>query len=128
MSVLLVTSEGELVSPGRILTATAGPYRGRRLRFVDIHHDAERIVCHLLHPSVRHARVILHPSHFGLELRRELTRMARTFNRLHHTWQHVDEWLWAGAFALVPLAIFEAFHGGEATREFLLSVMGREGH
>lgn len=119
----LATESGEIIAPGAILHAVMGPYKGRAFRFLDIHDDRERIIVafHGAHPF-RHQRVTLHPSAFSLFLREEITRLRAALNRCHHLWQRVDEGLIMGALALIPLALFEAYHGGEVTRHVLESI------
>ena len=121
----LITTTGETVPLGRVLTAAHGPYKGRRFRLVDFHADGERLRVHLLHPHpFRHAPLVLHPSVFLLEIRREVTRVRHALNALHHTWQRVDEWLLAGFAALIPLAFFEHYHWAES----ITAALGFGGH
>ena len=110
----LITETGELVLPGHVLTAVAGPHAGRRFRFAGIHADGKRVLVHHTSPHpFRNARTVLHPSVFACILREEVTRLKHLVNLCHHTWQRLDEWLLAGAVALVPLAFFEQYHLAE---------------
>lgn len=108
MSVLLMTMAGQAIAPGSMITAVRGPHQGRHFRFVDVHDDGEQLVVHHMYPHpFRHARAVVHPHVFGLQLKEELTRLGHALNVTHHVWQRIDEWLLAGAFALIPLGIVE---------------------
>jgi hypothetical protein len=121
----LVTDTGETVRSGTVLIAVVGPHTGRRFRFVDIHESGERVLVRHAHGhTFRNALAVLHPSVFACEIHQELTRLRRTLNLCHHTWQKVDEGLVMGALALVPLALFEAYGGGEKAHELLASLLG----
>lgn len=119
----LATEHGEVVPQGAILRAVIGTHTGRYFRFVDVHEDGQRIVVrhHGAHPF-RHSLAVLHPMIFGCVLEQEIAHLRAFFNRCHHAWQRIEDGLWMGALALVPLALFEAYHGGEMTRHLLESL------
>lgn len=104
----LVTTAGDVVPLHATLTAINGPHTGRRFRFAGLHADGERVVMHHLNPHpFRNAVVLLHPAVFGCVLRTEVTRVRHFLNLCCHVVSRVDEWLWAGAFALLPLSMVD---------------------
>lgn len=121
----LVLTDGTPVTLGHFHLMVDGPHKGTWWRIEELFHDGSE---HKVRASYRHragrVRRVFHPSVFGLMVQEELTRMRLVVNRLHHAWQKIDEGLIMGVLALVPLAVFEAYHGGEATREFLASILG----
>jgi hypothetical protein len=122
----LVTPEGTVVVLGRHhVRAVQGRHAGTWWRIDDLFLDGSE---HMVRASRKHTVGREHrtfpPAIFGLIVREEITRMRAFLNRLHHTRQSVDEGLIMGTLALLPLAVFEAYHGGEVTREFLASILG----
>lgn len=122
----LVTAEGTVIVLGRHhALATQGRHTGTWWRIDDLFHDGRD---HMVRASQKHAVGRVHrtfpPAVFGLTVQEELSRMRAALNRLHHVRQSVDEGLIMGTLALLPLAVFEAYHGAEHTREFLLSILG----
>lgn len=122
----LVTTEGIAVSL-RVHHAVveSGPFRGTVWRIDELFHDGTD---HCVRASRKHragrVRGVFHPSVFGLMVQEEFTRIRRVVNRLQHMLRTVDEGLIMGTLALLPLAAFEAYHGGEVTREFLTHLLG----
>lgn len=119
----LMTSDGQIVLPGAMLCAKEGPHAGTHWRLDRVFHNG---VTHVLRCTRLHkiGRVVehFHPSVFGLSLV-QITRWFQITRRdLAHAWHKVDEWLFAGIFALIPLAIFEAYHGGDVMRSVIESV------
>lgn len=121
----LVTTDGTVVTLGRTtLPIHFGSHAGEWWRLDEIFHDGTQhmLRCSRLHRGKVRVRKVFAPVHFALEVMEEITHMRALVNRVHHTWQKIDEGLIMGVLALVPLALFEAFHGGEATRHLLESL------
>lgn len=117
---ILLNSNGETVTLPTVLPALNGPHKGHHFRL-------EAIV---MRDGVHHVRatrplrggrhvVHAHPSVFGLIVQEVISAMRHALNTLYHWWQRVDDGLFMGALALIPLAVFEAYHGGEATRHLI---------
>lgn len=109
----LVNSDGRVMSEGCIVHVTSGPNTGRAYRFegVYIHGDTHHVK--VTRKSTHgHFRSVewLHPSVLGCEVHRKLTRAEAAKLRCHALWARIDDWFWAGTFALIPLAVFEHFH------------------
>lgn len=122
----LVTPEGITVYLGRhYAMIEKGREKGTWWRLDELFHDGTE---HRVRASRRHAAGRVHrtfpPAAFGLIVREELTRLRLLLNRLHHLWQTIDEGVVMGTLALVPLALFEAYHGGEVTREVIHYLFG----
>lgn len=116
----LVTSDGTIVLPGAMLHAQQGPHAGTHWRLAKVWHDGVR---HLLRCTrlTRVGRAVMdfHPSVFGLNVI-EVSRWWRVGSAdIVRWWHKIDDGLFMGALALIPLALFEAFHGGEVTRHWL---------
>jgi hypothetical protein len=104
------------INCGEILHAQTGPTAGRAWRFEGI---AERpIGAHHVHVSRSGGKLgrihrEYHPGVFGCEIKIDVTWRQRTKNRVQRMRTKIDDYLMAGAFALVPLALFEHFHLAE---------------
>ena len=125
----LMTPDGQIVLPGAMLCAKEGPHAGTHWRLEKIFHNG---VTHLLRVTRLHkvGRVVehFHPSVFGLSMV-EITQWWRvTRHDLAHAWHKVDEWLFAGIFALIPLAIFEHYHLAEPITSALTGWFTGGGH
>jgi hypothetical protein len=117
---IILASTGEEITLGRHVHAIAGPYKGTLWRLDEIrpHEGGHRV--HVSRRTPVGRRVAQCPLEwFDLRLEEIITGFRHALSHLHHGWQRADEWLWAGVFALIPLALFEAFHGGEATRQLI---------
>jgi hypothetical protein len=122
----LVTPEGITVCLGRhYAMVEKGREKGTWWRLDELFHDGteHRVRASRKHPAGRVHRTFP-PAIFGLVVREEYTRVRLIINRLHHVWQKIDEGVYMGALALIPLAFFEAYHGGEVTRQLLTYLFG----
>lgn len=115
-NLLLVTRTGQEIEKGSKLHATSGAVAGTVWRY---EHIAERPDgAHHVHVSrcggkLGRVHRELHPSVFGLEIKIHITFVKHTANVVRHVRSKIDDYLMAGAFALVPLALYEHFHWGE---------------
>lgn len=121
----IVTPDGTVVLPGTMLHAVKGAHAGTHWRLERLIHNG---VTHMLRCTRTHrvGRVIMdfHPSVFGLTVIRVARFFRMSVDDLRAFWHRVDDGLFMGALALIPLALFEAFHGGEVTRHILESWFG----
>lgn len=70
-----------------------------------------------------------HPSVFGLDVRVSLTWERRAVSRARHAVHKIDDYLLAGAFAIIPLAFFEHYQmAGTITEAVTLGLLGDGGH
>lgn len=117
----VVTPEGDVVLPGAMLHAQRGPHAGTHWRLEQIVHNG---VCHMLRVSrlVRgalRARMDIHPDVFGVTVL-ELTKWFQITRRdLVAFWHKIEDGLFMGFLALIPLGVYDAIHGGERFREVL---------
>lgn len=120
---ITLASTGVAVVPGRMIQAITGPYAGSWWRLDDVQ---KADGCHVAHVSRSHRvgrhRMICPAEIFGLVVQDVVAWYRHAINVLHDVRRKVDDGLILGILALVPLAIFEAFHGGEATRQLLESL------
>jgi len=132
---LISLTTGEIVSAGSVLHIVSGPNTGRAYRF-------ERVYCHTdgtprVHVTRTapgrgcHFRAHFHlaPERFGCKLEEEITRGRHAFNTCRHVVGKVDDYLLAGLFAVIPLAVFENFHlADDITSVITLGMLGGGGH
>lgn len=116
----LVSADGTVVMPGTMVHAVTGPHAGTHWRLEKVHHNGETHVlrCSRLLRSMR-VRMDFHPSVFGLHMIEIKAWYKIGKADLRRFWGKIDEGVIMGALALVPLAVFEAFHGAEHFREFI---------
>jgi hypothetical protein len=110
-----------------MLHAVNGPHAGTHWRLEILHHNGTHHVlrCSALRHTMR-VRMDFHPAVFGLNVI-EVSQWYRiTRHDLIRCWRRIDEGLYMGALALIPLAAFEAFHGGEHARALIMSLLGGE--
>lgn len=119
---IILASTGAELMPGRSrVRALTGPHTGQWFTLHEVHsHKGE----HHVHVSRRtHAgRQHLHHcalSMFGLVVEEIVSLVRHVVNTLVHMRRKIDDGVILGALALIPLALFEAFHGGEWTRHLL---------
>lgn len=120
----LLTPEGISVTLGRHYSLVEqGPHKGTWWRLDELFHDGTQhmVRCSRKHRAGRVRRVFA-PAVFGLTVHEELTRFKHAFNLVIHARRKVDDGIILGALALIPLALFEAFHGGEATRHLIEAI------
>lgn len=69
-----------------------------------------------------------HPHAFGLEIKIDITWQRHALNTGRHVFSKIDDYLWAGAFAIIPLAFFEHFHwADEITSVVTFGMIGSGG-
>lgn len=100
--------------------ALSGPHKGQWFTLAGVESDRGT---HTVHAS-RRTRVGMHhvrcaPDVFGLIVEEIVSLSRHALSTLVHVRRKIDDGLLLGALALVPLALFEAFHGGEVTRHLL---------
>lgn len=121
MHITLVTT-GDVVPLGRSIQAVTGPYAGMWWRLDDVRRS-DGDTPHVVHVSrltrIGRHRMVASPGMFGLVIREAVTLWRHVCHLLTVTRRKVDDGLILGALALIPLALFEAFHGGETTRALL---------
>lgn len=113
---LISNVTGLEINCGDILHAQIGPTAGRAWRFEGIAERPDGV--HHVHVSrsgwqFGRIRREYHPGVFGCEIKIDITWLQRTKNCAHRVRAKIDDYLMAGAFALVPLALFEHFHLAE---------------
>lgn len=113
--------------PGSTLHMQSGSAAGRAWRFEHIveRPDGNHHV-HVTRLSGKLGRTPrqYHPDVFGCDITIDITWRQSVRNAAHHAWTKVDDYLLAGAFALVPLAFFEQYHLAET----ITSALGFGGH
>ncbi|MCX5605979.1 hypothetical protein OOK29_48560 [Streptomyces phaeochromogenes] len=124
---LVSRATGQEVTPGSTLHMQSGSAAGRAWRFEHIveRPDGNHHV-HVTRLSGKLGRTPrqYHPDVFGCDITIEITWRQSVRNAAHHAWTKVDDYLLAGAFALVPLAFFEQYHLAET----ITSALGFGGH
>lgn len=111
----LINSEGVIIAQGSIVHVVAGPNLGRAYRFESILPYGKRGTYRVrvsrksVHAHFRSVE-FLPPNALGCKVERPLTRRERMWSACCTVWAKVDDWFWAGTFALIPLAVFEHFH------------------
>ncbi|MGW5657178.1 hypothetical protein [Streptomyces humi] len=118
---------GEEIPRGRTLHGQIGRAAGQVWRYDRITLSADGV--HLVKVSrcggkLGRIRAHFHPSYFGCEISVEITWRTNLKHSAVRTWAKVDDYLWAGFFALVPLAFFEHYHWSE----FIISILGMDDH
>lgn len=107
---LISSTTGEEITTAAMLTHVSDRTRWR----------FEAITCRtdgrIIHVSRYERRVSgrvhahFHPDAFGVRVEVTLTRVQVVTHHARRVWLRVDDWVWAGVIALVPLAFFERFH------------------
>lgn len=122
---IILASTGSELTLGRSrVRALSGPHTGQWFTLNSVHsHKGE----HHLHVSRRTRAGVHHLPHcapevFGVIVEEIVNLYRHALNTLAHMRRKVDDGIILGALALVPLAVFEAFHGGEVTRHLLESM------
>lgn len=122
----LVTPDGSIVLPGAMLHAVKGTHAGTHWRL-------ERVISHGVGHLLRCTRLVrkvgrvvehFHPSVFGLDVI-EVTQWFRiTRHDLARFWRKIDDGLFMGLLALIPLAFFEGMNGSEHAHALLSALFG----
>ena len=120
----IATADGQNVQLRRTcIVAKIGPHAGRCFRIDDVvKRDGQHVVrATRKHATGRHMITVL-PEVFGLIIREieEITR--RVINRVRRTWMKIDEGLYMGTLALIPLAYFEHYEMADKIVEILHSI------
>lgn len=107
----IATTDGQTVRLRQtVLTAQSGPHAGQSFRIDDvIKHGRDHLVkATRKHRTGRHSIKVL-ADVFNLVITEieELTRKIK--NRVVRTWTKIDEGLYMGTLALIPLAYFEHY-------------------
>lgn len=122
---ITLVSTGEFVPIGRSVQAVTGPYAGQWWRLDDVRKTE---TCHVVHVSrltrIGRHRMVAPAEVFGLVVREAVTLWRHVCHLLVVVRRKVDDGLILGALALIPLALFEAFHGGETARHMLMEWLG----
>jgi len=118
---ITLASTGAEITLGRTcVRAVSGPHTGSWWRVDEIRSvkGVHRVYASRRTRAGRQKRFFA-PEIFGL-LVEELTTWTRhALNVACHVRRKFDDGIILGALALVPLALFEAFHGGEYTRHLI---------
>lgn len=117
---ITLASTGMDVPLGRSVQAVKGPYAGTWWRLDDVRKaNGQHLICASRTHRVGRHRITVAPDMFGLVIE-EIVRFARhCLNTLHAVRVKIDDGIILGFLALIPLALFEAFHGGEWTRHII---------
>ncbi|MFE5369231.1 hypothetical protein [Streptomyces mirabilis] len=110
---LVSRTTGEEINCGETLHMTSGPSAGRAWRFEHIAEkpDGKHHV-HVSRCGGKLGRIHreYHPGVFGCEIKIDITWRMHVSNSARHMRSKIDDYLMAGAFALIPLALYEHFH------------------
>lgn len=122
---ITLAGTGEPVELGRTVQATTGPYRGTWWVLVDVHRtdSGHRVVASRPHRVGRHV-IRVAPAVFGLIIDEVISWGRHALNTLNVWRQTMGSGVAMGLLALIPLALYEAIHGGELTRHILLRLLG----
>lgn len=139
----LINSEGQTVAYSSIVHVTSGPYQGRAYRYEGVvtvsvrsrthsHGHAHRVkVTRKATQGHFRAVTMLAPETLGCKVHVPMSRCERIRLTCCNWVRKVDDYMWAGAFALIPLALFEHFHmSGKIAEVISLGVLssGTGGH
>jgi hypothetical protein len=133
MTVHLINSEGERLSVGCIVHVTTGPTIGRAYRYEGVHVFGKTHRVKVTRKSpYGHFRSVewVHPTMLGCRVECPRTLNQRCHDAVLTTWHRVDDWIMAGVFALIPLAMFEHFHMADNITEAITlgMITGGGGH
>lgn len=118
----LINKEGQTVARGTIIHVMNGATLGRAYRFEGVVTVSVRSRNHLHGHTHRikatrkatqgHFRAVemLAPESIGCRVHVPMSRTERMRLTCCHWVTKIDDYMWAGAFALIPLALFEHFH------------------
>jgi hypothetical protein len=122
----ITTNDGQAVQLHRThLVAQHGPHAGRTFRIDDIVHEGGRhlVVATRKHNSrIRHTVKVL-PEIFGIVIN-EIEEIGRqVWTAIKWVWLKVDEGLYMGTAALIPLAYFEHYDLATKIVEFFNTIV-----
>jgi len=118
----LINAQDQEVQPGMRLRVVEGKESGQAWTFshvVEHPVDGHRVHVTRRHPRMGHVHREFHPRLFGLHVVIDMTWRQSARVRVHHIRTKVDDYILAGIFALIPLAVFEQFHLSEHMFEIL---------
>ncbi|MDQ1033581.1 MULTISPECIES: hypothetical protein [Streptomyces] len=118
----LVNSEtGAEIAQGALLHMASGPSAGQAWRFERLmpHPDGHRVHVTRTHPRMGRVHREFHPRIFGAQVEIDVRWYREVGHAAHHAWAKGSDYLLAGLFALVPLALFEHFHWAGKIAEVL---------
>lgn len=123
MAQLTLAATGQVLIPGMRIQAVTGSHTGTWWRLDAVVHNGREYVVRVFRRVGRLVQNAAFPLHvFGLTYD-EMVIWWRTPGRTCRIIIHkIDEWLMAGLFALIPLAVFESCHGAERFSEWLHSL------
>src|SRR6266581_8256956 len=120
----LTTSTGTTVQLPRMSQAISGPHKGSWWRLDKI---VKRDSLHHMSASRKHKigrhKITVLPEIFGLRVHETMNVIKDIMCRVRKFWRKIDEGLYMGALALIPLAYFEQYHGAEWITEVIRSVI-----
>lgn len=130
---LINPTTGQTIMPGTKIHTVPG---GEAWHFAKIvHHPSgeHRVHCTKIVKGSkgRHFRGHreFHPHAFGLEIKIDITWQRHVVNSGKHVFAKIDDYLWAGLFAIIPLAFFEHFHmADDITSVVTFGMIGTGGH
>lgn len=123
----LTTSTGSAVVLPRMAQAQSGPHMGTWWRLDEIvrRDNAHHVRASRKHTIGRHKITVL-PEIFGLRVRETLNVIKGIARRALNFWRKIDEGLYMGALALIPLAYFERYDGAEWITETINKIVDGE--
>ena len=122
----LVTPDGTVILPGSMLHATEGVHAGTHCRLERLYHNGVTHVLRCTRYVHRLGRVVmdLHPHVFGLSVIAVSDLTGLSFEAALRLWHKISDGLFMGFLALIPLALYEAGHGGEHARRIIEMILG----
>lgn len=120
MSQLTIASTGQVLTPGCRIQAVSGTLAGSWWRLDAVSHNGREYVVHVRRAVGRLVQRAAFPLHmFGLAYDEMVAWWRDPRHTVRVICHKVDEWLMAGLFALIPLALFEGYHVPERVSELL---------
>ena len=117
---LVNSASGSEINCGTMLHMVAGPTLGQAWRYERITpHDTDghRVHCTRVHPRMGRVHREFHPRVFGATVVIDVRWYRDIHHTAHRAWLKIDDYLFAGIFALLPLAFFEHYHWAETITE-----------
>lgn len=130
---LINPTTGQIIPQGTKIHTVHGndPWRYERLRKID--ETTHHVHCTRLVKGARgrtfRGHKEFHPSVFGLEVKIDISWQRHAVTTGKHVFAKIDDYMWAGMFAIIPLAFFEHFHwADDITSMVTLGMLGSSGH
>jgi hypothetical protein len=123
----LMTSTGTTVSLPRMAQAQSGPHMGTWWKLTEIvkRDSAHHVRATRKHRAGRHTITVL-PEIFGMRVHETLNVIKDVARSALNLWRKIDEGLYMGVLALVPLAYFERYDGAEWITETINEIVEGE--